>query len=362
MSYDEVGDREYGELVDAIHMGFDEAVDVRTIDTHTSKSRRLPIVAAERDGWNTSVAWYAYNFHNYFTAYQFRKPLPTTLLYPIMTLFGSRHMSGHEAGCPHPDITNFIKDYWNRRPCVSFACFAGGWHMATTLRYLEAASKIDTKALFDAVMDKTKYGARDSIHGNWIEFEEMCKAVGIPGLGTYDRDVKVPTNRVIKSIRVDWFGIDTKITPCCVEVETMPGMLLPAATGYRACYVDPKDTRLASYLDDTVQLRWTPDTKYNDPRMLTFIPTWMFTYHSLEPEEYRAFWSRVNGTPYLTCGSYGAASLETRLFRFEVPNPLDAALLVLWWLSAGIPCAEAALAKKEATDVQESSEGPQPES
>lgn len=351
MSFSDVGDREYGELVDDLRLGFGNEVDVRMVATHSSKSHRLPIVAAEREGWNTSVAWYANNFHNHYTAFRFKRAIAATWLFPICGVFGRKHMSGHEADCPLPDLTNFQKDYWNRRPLEGFACFAGGWHLATTLRYLEAVSKLNERNLYDLVMDKTNYGPMDTIDGNAFDFVQLCALVGIPAVGSYDKDVQVPPNKIVKSMRLDWYGVETDIRPTCVEVEPMPGVLLPAPTGCGDVFVEPLDTHLGERLDDSVQLRWSEETKYKDPRMLGFVPTKMFRYFSRAQEDYRARKAKLDATPWRACGAYNATTLDTKLFRFEIPNQLDAALFVKWWLCAGIPCAEEALAKKEKTDV-----------
>lgn len=353
MSFAEAGDTDFDRLTHDLRLGFDDDVDVRVVDTHSSKSNKLPIVAAEREGWNTSVAWYGYNYHNYYSAFQLKQPIPTTLLWPISGTFGKKHMSGHEAGCPLPDITNFTKDYWTRRPLVpGFACFAGGWHMATTLRYLEAVSKIDQKALFDAVMDKTKYGAVDGIDGNAVDFKEMSKIIGIPGLDTYDKDVAVPPNKIIKSILVDWFGVQTEIRPTCVEVVTQPGVLLPGPSGTGEVFVEPRDTRLGDFIDDARQSRWSEETKYNRDRMLNFVPVSMFKYFSREPDDYVARRARLEATPWSVSHAYNVTNMDASRFRFVVPNDLDAVLFVKWWLEAAIPCAESLLAQKGKTDGQ----------
>jgi hypothetical protein len=350
MSFDQSGDDDFARLTRDLRLGFATDVDVAIVDTHHSKSQKLPIVAAEREDWNTSVAWYAFNYYNHYSAFRFKRAVSATLLYPIAGTFGRKHMSGHEADCPLPDITNFAKDYWNRRPYEGFASFAGGWHMATTLRYLEAVAKLNVNDVFDVVMDKTRYRAMDDIDGNAIDFKALCQVTGAPALDTYDKEVVVPSNKIVKSIRVDWFGVETDIRPCCVEVMPMPGMLLPAPTGLGKMYVEPLDTRLAGRLDDSVQLRWSEETKYKDPRMLNFVPTEIFRYHSREQDDYRARRARLEATPWRTCGAYNVTTLDAQRVRFEVPNPLDAVLFVKWWLEAGIPCAEEALARKETGD------------
>jgi hypothetical protein len=352
MSFGEAGDNDFARLTRDLRLGYGTDVDVQIVDTHHSKSKKLPIVATECEGWNTSVAWYAFNYHNHYSAFRFQRALSAMLLYPISGTFGRKHQSGHESGCPVPDLTNYQKDYWNRRPLEGFASFVGDWHMATTIRYLEAASKIDVAALYDVVMDKTKYGKMDNIDGNAVDFELLCTTVGVPKTGTYDREVVVPPNRIVKAIRIDWFGVETDIRPACVTVEPMPGVLLPASTGTGLMFVDPVETRLRAHLDDTVQLPWTEETKYKDPRMLTFVPADIFRYFSREPEDYRARKAHFDKTPWRVCGAYNVTGLDARLFRFAVPNPLDAALYVKWWLEAGIPCAEAALTRMEKTNGQ----------
>lgn len=335
----------FEQLAQDIKHGYGTEVHVRIIDTHSSKSQRLPIVTAEHGDWNTSVAWYAYNYHNYYAAFRFRRSLPMTLLYPISGLFGPKHMSGHESGCPLPDVTNFQKAYWNRDRYEGFACFAGSWHMATTLRYLEAVSKIDVQRALGAVLDESHYGAMDNIHGNWAKWDELSAALDLGNLGTYEREVAVPANRVVKAIRLDWFGVATGVGPCCVEIEAMPGALLPASTATGSMFVDPRCTSLANYLGEDVQPMWSEDTKYVD-RLLTFMPVDLFKYRVPSVEDYREKQEHFAHTPYRVCGAYNVASLTTRLFRFAVPNVLDAALLAKWWLVAGIPCAEEALAEQ----------------
>jgi len=334
----------YAHLLQDLRLGFDDDVDVSIIDVHRSKSQQLPIVAAEREDWNTSVAWYAFNYYNHYTAYRFARPIPATLLWPISEVLGKKHNSGHEVGCPLPDITNFAKDYWNRRPLDGFACFAGGWHMATTLRYLEAVSKIDQKALFDVIMDATHYGKVDTIDGNAVDFDVMCRAIGIPMYGTHGKYVDMAANKILASIRVDWFGVETDLRPCAVEVTTRPGMLLPRSSGAGEIYVEPRDTRLGDVLGDERQLRWSEDTKYN-LRMLNFVPVSMFRYFSREQEEYVTRRQRLEAAPWRVSPAYNPTTLDATRFRFVVPNPLDAALFVKWWLEAAIPCAEALLGR-----------------
>lgn len=350
MSFAKAGDDDFARLTRDLRLGYGTDVDVRMVSTHHSKSNKLPILATEREGWNTSVAWYAFNYHNHYSAFRFEKSIAATLLWPVSGTFGKKHMSGHEADCPLPDVTNFTKDYWTRRLFEGFACFAGGWHMATTLRYLEAVSKIDEKALFDVVMDATRYGEVDDIDGNRVDFKALSRVVGIPVVDTYDKDVAVPPNRVIQSLVIDWFGVQTDIHPCCVEVVVMPDVLLPAPTGVGEMFVDPLDTRLSEVLDDTRQLRWSEETRYKDPRMLNFVPVSAFRYFHREGAAYQERRKVIEATPWRACGIYNEAKLETRRVRFRVPNPLDAVLFVKWWLEAAIPCAEAALTDKEKTN------------
>lgn len=344
MSLEKAGNDDLTRLTRDIRLGFGGDVDVSIIDTHHSKSQRLPIVAASREGWNTSVAWYAFNYHNHYAAYRLKRPLPATLLAPISGTLGRKHLSGHEVDCPLPDVTNFAKAYWERQRLDGFACFAGDWHMATTLRYLEAASSIDQRDLFDVVMDRTRYGAVDRIDGNAIDFKALCQVTGVPGPGSFQRDVVVPPNRVVESIKIDWFGIDTDVRPCAVEVVAKPGMLLPATSGTGEVYVDARDTRLGDVLGDEHQLRWSEDTKYNDARMLNFVPVSMFRYWSRSQEDYVARRRALDATPWRASHVYNVASLATRRVRFAVDNPLDAILFVKWWLEAAIPAAEASLA------------------
>jgi hypothetical protein len=338
-TFDKAGSDNYARLLRHLRLGFDDDVEASIIDTHTSKSERLPVVAAEREGWNTSVAWYAYNYHNYYAAFRFARSIPATLLWPISGLLGGKHNSGHESGCPLPDITNFTRDYWNRRPLEGFACFAGGWHMATTLRYLEAISKIDQRALFDAVMDATLYGKVDNIDGNAIDFKLMSKIVGVPTLDTFDKHVVMPLNKILTSIKVDWFGVETNLHHTCVEVVTQPGVLLPETSGIAEVYVEPRDTRLGDVLGDEHQLRWSEETRYV-VRMLNFVPVSMFQYFAREKYEHITRHKRFKATPWSVSHVYDSTTLDATRFRFVVPNPLDAVLFVKWWLEAAIPCAE----------------------
>jgi hypothetical protein len=353
MTFDQAGDDDFTRLTRDLRLGFDQDVDVSIVDTHHSKSRKLPIVAADREGWNTSVAWYAFNYHNHYSAFRFKKSIAATLLWPISGVFGRKHMSGHEADCPLPDVTNFVRDYWNRRPLEGFACFAGGWHMATTLRYLEAIATIDTAKLFDILMDSSRRGKTDVIDGNNIDFKEMSQTVGIPTLDSYAENVAMPTNRIIQSMKVDWFGIGTDVRPCAVEVVTMPGMLMPGPSGTGEVYVEPRDTRIGDVLGEERQLRWTEETKYSDPRWLNFVPVSLFRYFSREQDDYRARKARLDATPWSVSHAYNAAHLDATRFRFSVPNPLDAVLFVKWWLEAAIPCAEQLLDGKRALDEEQ---------
>lgn len=353
MTFSDVDDNDFTRLSRDVRLGFDDDVDISIINTHTSKSKSLPIVAAERGGWNTSVAWYAFNYYNHYAAYRFTRAIPATLLWPISGTLGRKHHSGHESGCPLPDITNFTKDYWNRRPLEGFACFAGGWHMATTLRYLEAASKIDQRALFNVIMDGTHHGKVDNIDGNAIDFKAMSAVVGVPPLDTYDKDVVVPPNKIVEALKVDWFGVETDLGRTCVEVVTKPGVPLPSPSGTGEVFVEPRDTRLGPLLGDEHQLRWSEETKYKDPRMLNFVPTSMFRYFSRDQEDWRARKAILNATPWSVSHVYNATGFDAARFRFVVPNPLDAVLFVKWWLEAAIPCAEALLAQKEAAGANQ---------
>lgn len=348
MTFDKAGDDALARLIRDLRLGFDDDVDVSIIDTHRSKSQKLPIVAAEREGWNTSVAWYAYNYHNHYSAFRFKQSIPATLLWPIGGTFGRKRMSSHEGGCLLPDITNFVKDYWNRRPLEGFACFAGDWHMATTLRYLEAVSKIDQHALFNAIMDGTSYGKVDNIDGNAVNFKAMSEVVGVPALDTYDKNVAVPPNSIIESMMVDWFGIQTGMPLTAVEIVTKPGVLLPGPSGIGEVYVEPRDTRLGDVLGDEHQIRWSEETKYKDPRMLNFVPVSMFRYVSREQDDYVARRQRLEAVPWNVSHAYNPTTLDATRFRFTMPNPLDAVLFVKWWLEAAIPCAETLLSRANA--------------
>ena len=348
ISFDKAGCDDLARLTRDLRLGFGTDVAVSIIDSHSSKSQRLPIVAAARDDWNTSVAWYAFNYHNHYAAFRFKRAVPATLLWPISGTFGKKHDSGHESGCPLPDITSFTRDYWIRRPLEGFGCFAGGWHTATTLRYLEAISEIDQVALFDVVMDATRYGKVDTIDGNAIDFKALSRAVGIPALDTYDKDVVVPPNKIIQALKVDWFGVETDVRPCAVEVVTMPGILMPSPSGTGEIFVEPRDTRLGDVLGDERQLRWSEETKYKDPRWLNFAPVSMFRYFSREQDDYCARKARFDSTPWRVSHAYNVTHLDATRFRFTVPNPLDAVLFVKWWLEAAIPCAERMLADEAA--------------
>lgn len=273
----------------------------RTIGAHTSKSRELPVAQASSENSNVSIGWLADNFHFNFLGIELKKPVLTTMLYPISRVFGSYPLSGNTSSS-FPPLTNFEKAYQNRDSIRRFGAVSG--NDATTamvIRYLHELSALDHNRLMKIVMDSTRYGKRDVIDRNGIEYADLASAVGIKRedekeITYFDFDAgDIPS--YFKKINVRW--IDTKLGRSSVRVELaengLPNLTLP----YEGTLFFPTTE------------------KQREAGLEKEVPANCLTYGAKEQ------------------------ALGGREFTLNVPNPLDAALTFFYLTKVVAPVVEA---------------------
>lgn len=205
----------------------------RTTGTHISKSRELPIIQASTEHSNVRIGWLADNFHFNFLGVELKKPTLATMLYPISGIFGSYPPSGNTKSS-FPPITNFEKAYHNRDMIRKFGAVSGDdICTAMVIRYLHELSTLDQNRLMNIVLDNTRYGKRDAIDRNGIDYAALASAVGIKRadereITYFDFDAgNIPA--YFKKINIHW--IDSEFGKSSVSVELaengVPKLTLP---------------------------------------------------------------------------------------------------------------------------------------
>lgn len=306
-----IHDRETESLTKWAALGFGSAVNIKEVGTHSSKSRTLPIISAVPKDIESKVkiTWFAQNYYFHFLGLHFHNPVYTTLMYPISALFSRYALSGHVNTSIAPPITNIMKMYHDQERIGRFGINAGsGYNAALTVRYLHEISKLDMERIMDICLRKTRYGKMDIIHGNYADFIQMIRAVGLKGkAGGYDFKVRKNRSSIFTEIQIDQF--DTNLMGSSVHFTLKKGVRLPDLPfPAKDIYIKASDLMA--------------DQGIIADECLYGIPVSVIKYKEGTKKRKESYY------PINQC--YLHEDLEAREFVINVANPLDAALVALF--------------------------------
>jgi len=325
---------EISDLSKWLSLGFGQKVKLLKMGSHTSKSCELPIVGAVVDSSPVLITWFAQNFYFYFLGIYLTRQIPATLLYPISGIFQDVPLSGHVNKEAAPDLPNFEKAYHN---CEDIKCFGSdtkdGFGAALAIRYLQEVAKLDSEAILDVCLRKTRYGLREKIDGNAIDFERLAKLVGLDSEKsfTYEFNVRTIPNMIFDKIQVDWF--DLVLGRSSVHVSFAGDACLPALLPLPAAvYVDLRDTVLGEYVPEKLQGRGLHNRfgKY----ILASVPAKLLHYRN---ENLLPYDKRNESSAYPVSAIYQRVNMDTTQFTFNVPNVLDCALTAFFFIKVVAP-------------------------
>jgi len=308
-------------------LGFGGLFTIKKVGSHTSKSQKLPIIAANSQNSNVRVTWLGYNYHNYFTGIELIKPVNAILLSPVKSFFGGYALSGHVNTEIAPELENFDKDYHNRKMIDRFGVDSGdGYGSALFIRYLQEVSRIDIHRFLDVCFNDTSYGKVDSVDSNAIDNDDMAAVIGLQRKGrdqAYEFLVELANDSLFKMVEIDWY--DSDIGNSSVQVKLKKGNFLPAIPiSGRDLYVDAQDTALAKHLSKEIQVR--KPGSYGDPHILRRVPVSILGRQEVKRDLGQKFDS--NSYPVHYC--YSAVKSTTREFTFNFTNILDAAMFAFF--------------------------------
>jgi len=322
-------EEEFTDLQRWLLLGHGKPVRISKVGEHTSKSRDLPIVATDGSK-NVRVTWFGYNYYSYFLGVELKRLIPATLLYPISSIFGRYALSGHVNTEIAPPITNFQKVYHNCTPIQIFGGECGdGFSSALIIRYLEEVSKLDTKAILDVCLRKTRYGSIDDLDGNGIEFGKLAQILDLLAckeITYFDFDVKNAPVEIFERLNVDWFDSNLVGGKSSVHVTMQKNIFLPPLPLPAEIFVDLKDTELNCHIPQEGQERPT-ENRWNN-YLIFKIPARLLHYQK----------NRTSGEPkYPIHPVYEKVNIGTRDFTFHVPNVLDCALTAFFFIKVLAP-------------------------
>lgn len=303
---------------------------VSLVGTHLCSGDDLPIYKADTTGTgNVDVPWFAYNYSFFFLAIILKKAIPAPLLYPISAFLHDYGQSGHVNTEVGPPITNYTRLYHTLKLVRRFGISVGGVPLAVTLvlKYLEAASLLDARYILNVCLNKTRYGKKDTIDSNYIDRAELSRLLGFTNVtGHYESEILGIESRVISRLHIKWGYPESVVTLELKEPFLLPGIGYPA----EPC-IAIKDTRLTNSLSH--------ETVSTLSSGIGMIPWNTFTKNppdGSELSEIGAFHSKS----YNVHSGYNYFKKSTSLFSFNVPNPLDAALLAYFFLNIMAPALE----------------------
>lgn len=326
-----IKEEELADLKQWLRLGYGKDVVIKEVGSHTSKSRKLPILATAVDGGvrssNVEVNWFGQNYYSYFLGLAFEKSINAMLLHPISSVFGEYPLSGHVNTKIAPPLVNFQLDYLTQKPLSGFGAECpDGFVSAQVIRYLALVSELDVDEIMSVCLGQNRHGGIDA---NRIDLMKIVEAVGLSAeecSSSYDFLAKVNHDGIFREIKIDRFN--RAFGKSAVKVSLKSGRILPqmpSGSGERMIVcVDPVSTAIGMRLVDWVD---------NKPeKCLEQVPAHLLEYRSKRPEEIARL--EECGYPahncYATVSAGTAKHNSTTEFTFHVPNVLDAAMLTLF--------------------------------
>jgi hypothetical protein len=303
----------------SISQGYGVTVEPKVVSNHNSKSCDLPIVSAEKEGSNVSVAWFGNNFYSHYLGLKFKEPICASLLYPISGEFDSPPYSSHvnmKVAQPLPD---FIKASYTQRMISSLGMTTGKVATSIMIRFLEEISKLNTKKILKACFNPKDYGKQLAIDGNYVDTESLLKAVDLKVCEEKHDFFVLPEDSIFSSMELCKFDDDRG--GCSIRVEMKEGNFLPPmpfpASGL---FANPLDTKLADYLPDDVQKREC-NNPYSSGYIMSYIPVGVMKYERITDP------FLVKHEPLFV---YGCLKPGFKELIFGVPNLLDAVMTAVF--------------------------------
>jgi len=326
-----------------LRIGFGREARIEQAGGHRSKSRDLPILRAEANS-PFSVENFSDNYHFHFLGLKLKEgwSLPATFMFPISGTFNSYALSGHVT--ERIELTNFQQLYFNRANMPErFGMDVGtDINAAMVIRFLLAAYSLNQKAIEDVVFNGTRYGCRNFIDANAIDFDKLTYALDFHGEAkAYDYQLSCAGQSTFSSVTLDRF--DLNYGGSRVEFELNEGSYLPTLPLPRGTlYVQAIDTVLADHIPSLSTPQYTPP--YEGNRVQEYLPASALGYQQkFQHETYPV----RESLPYDINHIYSIVRPGSRKFSIHCSNVLDAAMVGMFLVKAVGPVVDALMAEQQ---------------